>query len=158
MKRNIILLFAGLFLVSGRLAKEKYYVVMWDKADISQFLSTQCFDKAVFNFTSSGGGHDMSVTGFDVYEKLIHTWALTRKSKKIDLDNAYLQGLFFLSGAKVQAYSANGTKSLYFLPVAYNTDYVGYEIYDVDPSTFDKDSSAFVTKLGALNPSPPRNP
>ncbi|MEO8416018.1 MAG: hypothetical protein ABI472_20320 [Ginsengibacter sp.] len=163
MKRVLILLLASLFLVSGKVAKEKYYVVMWNQADITEFLTAPNFDKAVFNFTGNSGGHDMSVAGFDVNEKLIKTWSLTRMGKKIDLDNAYLQGLFFLSGAKVQAYSAKGTKSLYFLPVPY-TDYVGYEIYTVDPSTFatEKDSSNLLPPppqpIGSLNPSPPRNP
>ncbi len=71
MKRILILLLASLFLVSGKVAKEKYYVVMWNQADITEFLNAPNFDKAVFNFTGNSGGHDMSVAGFDVNEKLI---------------------------------------------------------------------------------------
>ena len=136
------------------LSKDKYHVVIWDKADIASFLALHGVDQAVFNFDKSWGKYKLSVTGFDTYGNLVGTSTLTKYAKKdgSDLDNLYLGGLFFLKANVIASNSANGTKSLYFVPKPYIVDpglkYVSYDVYD---------DEHFVETLlvNSINPSPP---
>ncbi len=134
------------------LSKDKYYVVIWDKADIASFLALPGVDQAVFNFEKSWGKYKLFATGFDIYGNLVGKSELNKYAKITgpDLDNLYPGGLFFLRAKDIASYSATGTKSLYFVPKPYNSSlqYVSYDVYDDEPFA----ETLLVT---SINPSPP---
>ena len=142
------------------LAKEKYYVLMWDKKDIVTFLAFPKLDQAVFNFNKSSGKYKMSVTGFDADGKWLGASVLNiyAKLKEADLDNLYPGGLFFLAPQIIISNSVNGAKSLYFVPKPYivnpTLQYVSYDVYDDEPPAIAPLIHP-LSLVNSINPSPP---
>jgi hypothetical protein len=141
----------------------KYHVLEWKATDIYNFLQLPGLTFAVFNFDKPILGHYvLLVAGFNADGVFLGTSTLEKYPgfPEPDLDNVYTAGLFFVQASEIKSYSANGTTTLYFKPIAYSPGgagtqkYVSYEVYDKGPTGDAFDDGALV---GSINPSPPRN-
>jgi len=141
----------------------KYHVLEWTAPDIFTFLQLPELLFAVFNFDKSLLSHyGLLVAGFDGNGNFLGTSPMEKYPNipAPDLDNVYPAGLFFVKASDIKNYSATGTKTLYFNPVAYSPGgtgtqkYVRYDIYDAPPvnNAFD-----LANLVAPINPSPPRN-
>jgi hypothetical protein len=142
--------------------KHKYHALEWKATDIATFLGLSVIYRAVFNFDKPALGHfRLLVAGFDDKGNLLGTSPMEKYPgiPEPDLDNAYTEGLFFVMVEEIKTLSANGTKTLYFVPTPYTPPggtqlYVSYTIYDTHSGDGSFDGQVVV---GSINPSPPRN-
>lgn len=157
-KTLIFLLAVNFLFQSNTQAQDKYRELKWEAPDIKAFIDMPGLEKVVFNFTRNSNGNRATVTGFDRDGKLLSRSGLSSYGRKRpEFTNVYPLGLFFLEASELKSFSAQGTKTIYFVPKKYESapgtvmDYVMYIMYDGPPDELP--AVPLLTK--PLNPSPP---
>lgn len=129
----------------------KFWNLTWDKKDIKSFYGNANLDQFVFNFSGTGPFR-MEVTAFASDGSILGSGRLDKNDKlgKVELDNEYLGGLFFLKASELPDNVKRGEADVNFEPQVMVKEgkklpFVAFKITDATAAALSK----------VLNPSPP---
>ena len=134
-------------------SQDKYYYLIFKKADITAGYNQPGFDRFIFSYYITSGSYSLKGAAYDAYNnKLGSTFYLTINKKHHARQlKCKVRGLIYLTKEVMDDKGVDGSKSLYLKPKKYHEgeagedDYVSYRATIADAAFTDFD----------FNPSPP---